>query len=142
MNHVQILPVTRVLALCNPFKSNPWADCEKQITPADVAEALRLRRYEHFPLKEGNVRRNFKYHVERIAYLVHFGWVDPIQLDVGVPSLLCHVDWPVIDGNHRLAAASFRGDLGIEAEVGGCLDYAEELFGVNFVENGLTDASF
>jgi hypothetical protein len=33
------------------------------------------------------------------------GWTDAIEVDVGVPALRCHVDWPVQEGNHRLAAA-------------------------------------
>jgi hypothetical protein len=72
--------------------------------------------------------------VERIAYLVVNGWDDAIEIDVGVPSLLCHVDWIVLDGNHRLAAAIYRGDTMISASVGGCIGYAMELFGVDVTE--------
>jgi len=43
----------------------------------------------------------------------------------------CHVDWLVVDGNHRFAAAIYRGDEWILADVAGELDYAFELFGVD-----------
>lgn len=69
-------------------------------------------------------------HVERIAYLVVHPDPTPIDFDVGVPSLGCHVDWPLQDGHHRLAAAFYRGDATIEADISGCLDTGEEMFGV------------
>ena len=40
----------------------------------------------------------------------------------------------MLDGNHRLAAASLRGDPSILAIVSGDLDYALELFGVECQE--------
>jgi hypothetical protein len=73
-------------------------------------------------------------HASRIAFLVKNGWQDLIEIDIGVPSLGCWVDWPVLDGNHRLAAASLRGDAEILASVSGSLAYAVELFGVDCEE--------
>lgn len=73
-------------------------------------------------------------HASRIAFLVKNGWADAIEVDVGIPSMRCYVNWPVTDGNHRLAAAAYRGDKAILASVGGCLDYAFELFGVECEE--------
>lgn len=69
-------------------------------------------------------------HAGRIAYFVTHGWEDPISVDVGVPSLGCNVRWPVQDGNHRLAAAIYRNDDAILADVDGSVAYAAELFGV------------
>ena len=66
-------------------------------------------------------------HEARIAWLVKHGWIDTITLDVGVPALGCHVDWIVLDGNHRLAAAIYRGDETIGCAIGGDLRYADEL---------------
>lgn len=40
-----------------------------------------------------------------------------------------HVDWIIRDGNHRLAAAFYRGDSTIRANVSGSQEYASELFG-------------
>jgi len=73
-------------------------------------------------------------HAGRIAFLVENGWGDSIEVDVGVPAMRCYVDWPVLDGNHRLAAAHMRGDDEISAMVGGDLNYALELFGVECQE--------
>lgn len=51
-----------------------------------------------------------------------------------VPSLCYHLPWMVTDGNHRLAAAIFRGDLSIEASVAGELVYARRHFGIDCAE--------
>ncbi|MBK6616279.1 hypothetical protein [Ottowia sp.] len=68
-------------------------------------------------------------HIARIAYLASTGWSEPIEVDVGVPHMNCWVNWPVVDGNHRLAAAIARRDDFILASVGGCCTYMRELFG-------------
>ena len=68
-------------------------------------------------------------HEARIAWFVKHGWSDTIWLDVGAPDLGCHVDWIVEDGNHRLAAAIYRGDKTIGCTIGGDLCYADELLG-------------
>jgi hypothetical protein len=73
-------------------------------------------------------------HIERIAFLAVHGWAAAIEIDVGVPSLGHHVRWPITDGNHRVAAALVRRDTRILASVGGSLDYAQELFGVDVTE--------
>lgn len=62
-------------------------------------------------------------HVRRIAWFVVNGWDEPIEVDVGVPALGCHVGHIIIDGNHRVAAALFRRDPAIWANVSG--DVAE-----------------
>ncbi|AYG48520.1 hypothetical protein DV532_28855 (plasmid) [Pseudomonas sp. Leaf58] len=60
---------------------------------------------------------------------------DAISIDVGCPSLgAACLSWPVLDGNHRLAAAIFRKDEAISATVDGELGYAEDLFGVDCEE--------
>ncbi|WP_323601038.1 hypothetical protein [Pseudomonas putida] len=74
-------------------------------------------------------------HSARIAYLVLNPACDPIELDVGCPGLgLGGPSWPVLDGNHRLAAAIFREDEFISAQVSGDLDHAFELFQVDCEE--------
>lgn len=72
-----------------------------------------------------------KKHIERIAYLVVNLDPRPIDIDVGVPCMGAAVEWIVQDGNHRLGAAFYRGDLTIEAGISGQVDYAEHLLGVN-----------
>lgn len=53
-----------------------------------------------------------------------------LEIDVGVPALNYLPDWMVLDGNHRLAAAIYARRPTILAYVGGQLDYAQRLFGV------------
>ena len=77
-----------------------------------------------------------QFHVRRVAHFVVNDWTDAISIDVGVPDLGCHVDWIVIDGNHRLAAAFYRGDETIEGNVSGDLDRASQMFGLS--EDALT----
>ena len=76
-------------------------------------------------------RMTLREHAARVAWFVMHGWPDAIQIDVGVPALGCVVKWPVVDGNHRFAAAIYRGDPHIEAEVSGEVRYARELLGVD-----------
>jgi hypothetical protein len=41
------------------------------------------------------------------------------------------VDWAILDGNHRLAAAIYSEKAFIAAEVAGEIDHAETLFGIS-----------
>lgn len=119
------LPTLKVLAICNPLRRSPWDGVS--VTKKMVLKCLDNRRLHSMPVAH---EASAEMHAQRIAFLVEHGWTDPIEIDVGVPSMGCHVDWPVLDGNHRLAAASLRGDLEILAMVGGDLDYALARFGV------------
>ena len=58
-------------------------------------------------------------HVRRIAYLMCAGWSDPIEIDVGIPSLGLYPTWPIQDGNHRFVAALFGGMAWIRAIASG-----------------------
>jgi hypothetical protein len=69
-------------------------------------------------------------HARRIAWLVVNRWEDPIELDVGIPSV-GYYPYIVIDGHHRLCAAIISGDTEIRAQVSGSIDYAFDLFGVD-----------
>lgn len=128
------IPVKKLQSICDPFANPPWG-CPHFGRKA-VAGAIKRQRFNARPFSDGhwNFLFSSSYHTERIAYLAHHGWDDPIQMDVGVPSLHCYVDWPVMDGNHRLAAAIYRKDATILACVGGDIDYALELFGVDVSE--------
>lgn len=117
------LPVRRLARHCNPLTGKPWG---VRVSRRSVREALREGRLVAEP-------GTFD-HAGRIAFLVVNEAVDAIDVDVGVPALGCHVRWLVQDGNHRLAAAIYAGRAGIRAMVGGQLDYARRLFGVNCEE--------
>lgn len=129
-----LLPVTRLAERYSPLSNPPWV-----ITPIETSEvlaAIAAKRIcsERYPdsLFEKDWPRDK--HIARIAFLAIYGWTEPLDIDVGVPALGCFVDWPILDGNHRLCAAIVRGDSHITALVGGDLDLAFELFGVECAE--------
>lgn len=129
---MQILDLKKFVERCNPFRDTVWFEVgETPITREEVTTAIEENRLREEPCPEFSYgfgpQGSRQAHVERVAYLAVHGWTDAIQIDLGVPSLGCHVDWPVIDGNHRLAAALFRGDSQIEAGFSGDVCLIEEL---------------
>lgn len=119
------IPVAALRKHCNPYASDyPWG---VRVRREDVDAALREGRLVDKPDGED--------HAGRIAYLVRNRASDPISIDVGCPALgYWGPKWMVVDGNHRLAAAIYRGDFTISALVDGQLDWALELFGVDCSE--------
>lgn len=129
------VPVAALEALCNPFRTTPWM---RRVTRKMVEACLDAGTLHAEPL-DGNPDVPARLHAARIAYLVRYGWKDAVQINVGVPSLGCHVRWPVQDGNHRVAAAIYRGDEEILAVVDGSVAYAMELLGVGIEVAGEVD---
>ena len=121
----QWLDVEKIAAICNPYESTVWSS--KVVRKKDVQMAITAGLLESAPycmaLEDD---WDHQTHVQRIAWLVANGWSDPIEVDVGIPVLGFHVNWPVTDGNHRLAAAIYRGDERILASVSGQVSYIEE----------------
>lgn len=120
------IPLLRLLRHCHPFRSRPWV---VPVTPRNVREALTTGRLV--------ATQGGDDHAGRIAWLMAHPSQEPIEIDVGVPGLGCHVDWFVQDGNHRLAAALMRGEPTIMACVSGDLHYAHDLFGIDCDEESL-----
>ena len=104
----------------SPFFNDVW-ECDSPIRKEEVQgaldEGLLLATYK-------TARRFREEHIQRIAFLVAHGWDDAIEIDVGVPERGYHNPWWILDGNHRLGAAIFRGDDQILAEISGSLEYA------------------
>ncbi len=117
------IPLARLLPLCHPFRSRPWG---VPVRPRDVWEALASGRLVATPGGDD--------HAGRIAWLMIHPSQEPIEIDVGVPHLGCHVDWLVQDGNHRLAAAFMRRESSIMACVSGDLRTAHDLFDIDCEE--------
>jgi len=100
------------------ISSETWLE-----TPFDTCPTIHLDENGVFQaLGAGNLT-NRQRHVSRIAYLVVHGWEDAICINAQPGH------WPVLDGNHRLTAAHFRGDETIEAEFDGFEADIVELFG-------------
>lgn len=122
----------------DPLKQALWMD--KPITRKEVAAALADGSYKtvsDLPFSDGlkprtkPMRGERKYHARRIAWFV-VRQADnedpraPIEVDVGIPEFPGGtIDWPILDGNHRYAAAVYRGDASIKANVSGSLPYAK-----------------
>lgn len=114
------IPVCRLIDIWNPLdpSAGPW---EISVSRDDVALALSANRLVPTP--------GGKDHAGRIAYLVRNPAQDAIAIDVGIPSLgYSGPAWGIVDGNHRLAAAAFRGDAEILADVDGEVDWIAECF--------------
>lgn len=113
--------------ICNIFESNPWG-IEQEFTPQLVREAAAQGRVCGTPM-DGltKTKPDANFHIERIAYFLTNPSTDPISIDVGVPTIGCHVAWPVDDGNHRLAAAILNGQATIPATIGGSIPHAIQL---------------
>lgn len=109
------LDVVRLAQRCDPFKSVVWLDRHRPLMRSEVRRAVAEGRV----LAPQDVSRTTHSHVRRVAWFVVHGWSEPIDVDFGVPSLGCHVDWVIQDGNHRFAAALYRGDASIMAACSG-----------------------
>jgi hypothetical protein len=116
-----LIEVLRLRALCDPFESSPWLTLG-DVTPALVTQALEEGVLLGRPFEtdlESQVALTPSDHARRIAWLVRYGWDDPILVELGVPGLTDAGHWPIEDGNHRFAAAIYRNDTHIRAEVSG-----------------------
>lgn len=120
------VPLAR-LTEWSPFEACCWRGLGQPITRAEVAMAIADGRLE---AKRARYDWTREKHIERVAYLIVNPDSCPIEIDVGVPCLNFYVSWIVTDGNHRLAAAFYRGDETIAASVAGQVDYAEEILGI------------
>jgi hypothetical protein len=97
------------------------------IQTTDVLQAVREQRFLSKPFSYARDTWNYTQHVERIAYLAQHGWEDSIEVDIGIPSMDFHPQWPIQDGNHRLFAALARRDPFILASVAGEVSFIEKL---------------
>ena len=127
-----------VRELCDPFEGC-WQDLSTPMTMAEVEDVLRTgTEVMHLPFEQDFSSSPLfrppsrRHHAEKIAWFARYGFQEPLDIDVGVPSEGCHVRWFVQDGNHRLAAGIVRQvllgeDPWLPLEVSGSLDYAKDL---------------
>lgn len=140
-----LIPVAAIEAFKSPFSFNVWK-CGI-VTKARVKKAIAQGKFlDHEQwsktvAESKNQLPNQQQHAERIAFLVHSGWNDNIQIDVGVPSLGFIPVWPYTDGNHRICAAIIRSDMTIDAEVSGDIDLASDIFGVEFIDDECAESA-
>lgn len=124
--------VSRLAEQWNPFRNAIWRGSDRPLFFDDVQVALINNRLIDVPVDPS---ASIDDHAGRVAFLAKNGWTDPIGIDVGVPRLGCYVAWPIVDGNHRLAAAIYRKDIHILADVSGCVEAAYDLLGVSIKDD-------
>jgi hypothetical protein len=120
-----------VLDRWNPFKNAVWRGMDSPVTKEEVKACLETcppkgSDMELVPMDPFKVCTRQE-HAMRIATFVRDFDPTPIDIDVGVPQLGCRVDWIIMDGNHRLAAAFYLNMPTIKASISGSTSYATEL---------------
>lgn len=137
---IQWVRTSHLREFCDPFAAVCWLGIATPVRLDDVRAALDAgsRAYSGPAPEDTHARngaapwlRSRREHVRRIAWFVANGFQQPLSIDVGVPSLGCHVGWIVQDGNHRLAAGIFRQetmgeDPWLPLVVSGSIAYARE----------------
>jgi hypothetical protein len=111
------LDVNRLKFDWNPFKETIWGDFV--ISKAEINKEIKKDRFSN-PDSNNNDYKRID-HIIRIAWFVAKDKRrNPILVDFTLPPPESKkIDWPIIDGNHRFAAAIVRNDPWIEAEVSG-----------------------
>jgi hypothetical protein len=108
---------------CDPFEQIVWSEIDRPVTREEVGAAIQQGRLDATPYHGSDASNKLRptrtYHIQRIAFLVVHGWTDPVEMDLGCPSLGGYVSWPIQDGNHRFAAAIFQNHTQIRASLGG-----------------------
>lgn len=118
---------TRLYECCPIFEASIWPT--DQVTVEMVTACLgenSLLSKPYAPSVDSDAWDSWD-HARRIAFLIVNPSDDPIEIDVGVPSLGCHIEWIIDDGNHRFASAVFRKEKHIAARINGCVETANSL---------------
>ena len=126
-----LVSIQKIRQQWDPFETPPW-DGVDHLTESDIIKAIACKTMMSSPFSQNKMEPKKEWtkqdHINRIAWLVVNGWDDHIVLDVGVPELNLCVQWPLVDGNHRFAAAIVRKDTVIECEIPGSEHHIQSLF--------------
>lgn len=104
-------------SVSSAFEEWPWKAMSggllEPLSVCEVATALRDKCFEETPYApcKGGWEWSRVQHIQRIAYLVQHGWVDPVCVILFGNEVL------IDDGHHRVAAAKYRGCTTIAAKV-------------------------
>ncbi len=122
-----LVPLENIVAIANPMEDDVWGCGEITITDVLACHDNRLGRDSSG--QTPNDSGSKEYNVARIAWLMeNYDWnnadeAEPIQIE-----LMEDEYWhPIIDGNHRVAAAMCLGVESITVEISGDIDYCEEI---------------
>ena len=121
------IPIHAICKHCDIYKDNPWNySIDIKLTHVQECIENNVFEYRSFDTMSDDNKESY-HHAARIAYLVINPDFKPIEIDVGIPGI-CDIDWFIMDGSHRLAAAIYRKDKFINADVSGSVDLAKRLF--------------
>lgn len=123
-----LVPIKKLRRLCPIFTQNPWYLQDRKKLRNEVKKRIRYGKFCDIPF-DTYTGKEYD-HAARIAYLIINKDSKPIEIDLGVPALNCFCNWPIIDGNHRFAAAIFRKEEFIKAKVSGQVCLAKKMLGV------------
>lgn len=124
---MNLVSVETLKGVANPLTDDPWGCGE--ITEAMIAEAIDSNDLLAI-IHDSTNTWSREQHVARIAFIAVNGFYEAIQIDVGIPGMGFNMHWIITDGNHRLAAAIYKNQKRIRAEISGDVSYAKELLGV------------
>jgi hypothetical protein len=115
------LRISKIQEVWDPYEALIWPALSEPITYEEIFEAIpyvETKRKIPAPCRDFFDTSSRPRHTLKIAWLVtHWKEGHPISVDVGLDDTHFSVD----DGNHRLAAAIYRGHEFIEADVSGFL---------------------
>lgn len=112
--------------LCDPFVGSCWRGLDRPLTVDEIRGTPQRPPIGDNEIRPGKNRAARKQHAGRIHWFWINGWTDPISIDVGIPGM-CYVAWPILDGNHRFAAAILRGDPYIMTDCSGATSILDTL---------------
>lgn len=124
-----VVPVENLISIANPMELDIW-DCGV-ITKSDILSCFEYHNANYsYDNDSGMDTTSREYNIARIAYIAdnelykhHKNEKHPIVVELA--------EWvrghPIIDGNHRLAAAHILKEEFITIQICGDLDYAHEI---------------
>lgn len=122
------VPTVRLSKDFDPFVDPPWHDGQG-VSREGVASAIRDGRLGTKPYSVSVFAPDWtkEMHEERIAWLVVNPTLDPLEIEFSAADYL---EMSIDDGNHRLAAAIYRGDELVPIQIGGFCIHCVEGLGV------------
>jgi hypothetical protein len=110
------IPLNILVERCKPFHKIPFgwnhqSAVPEWTEPITVEEVLVAIKEERF--REDWISTDRMEHIERVAYLAHFGW----DWRVTVRAYPGENKWEMIDGYHRLHAAIVRNETALAANL-------------------------
>ncbi len=118
---IELFDIGKIIQRSDPFRAWGHKITQREVRKAVAEGRLNPPYTDPYVGREVVLAKTKRQHIERIAWFVVNGWYDPIGIDVGVPSLWCHVSHIIVDGNHRVCAAVIKRDKLIRAYASGDL---------------------